>query len=1738
MAAAGVSAPAAPTSDGEEAIQVIVRVRPMSQTDVINNGALTAEDIGLDPNQPAVEVHSDNTLSCHREVGVQQFTFDRTFGPESTQEEIYESCARKVVEDILEGYNGTIFAYGMTGAGKTHTMEGSSEQPGIIPRAFQQIFEQVETGKEEHRRYLVRCTYCELYNEAVRDLLVDGGQSLNRSLVKGGASALESSLQSIVVESAAEIQELLVQGKARRATRATKMNHASSRSHSVFTVVVECAEKRGPDGQDPAASDQEHIHVGKLNLVDLAGSERNSATGTSGAGLKEASMINSSLTVLGRVIAGLSSGSVHIPYRESKLTQMLKDSLGGNTRTNMIANLSPAVKCIDETLATLRFAVRVKKVKNKPKINEDPKDAMMRQYVSEIEKLKMELELARSPNKAMQNAELSAEILEESEREKQALLQQAAVEREHLEEDRMRLQAQLADERDAMSQQRQEQEQLQARLRELETQLLTSSAAAVAAAADVLKASDDPRLDTDGLPTLRDMSEQDVQRLLEIVGMADLQSKLSALDGIALAETDVAELVELGVPRALAKKLLRILEKRYPSSISNTNRRHETANLADQSEPGSPRRIAVFNAEAASSPVRQPMTRQGDVPKAVSPGPRWRRTQAPVPPAADPEDIAGEDEQELLPRHSRSLPPMLSRKRRSKRGPEMKSTSPIRSDITSCLDLRTRLCSQGAAKQWSSSIPLKQWNGIATDGNDSTRVQGLDLSFSELNCELSDLSGPLGRLPKLTSLSLGNNSGLEGRLLGVGALTGLQSLMLESTSVCGDLSELSRLVELRTLKLRSTSVTGVLAGLAPLSKLRVLLLQHTKIEGDLVHVWNLTKLQQLMIDGTRVTGTLRILHDMTNLRVLSLTSTSVAVSAQQIDEFKRETGCTTVIVDSEMEPPPEYSIEPEHAPLTPAKETTAASEAIGASQPSPERKSLAAPPKYDDVQSTVAKQPEQLQATDAEEPRSPLPPLAESFGSPSLERIAEDTAEADTVVRALGMPAGNGQPDEVTPEELDQIMKVMVSSATELTPKSDACGDIIERAHLEPSSHDSSSVETLPQKDEVDEIFSRLRKGLPFGGVTVRLMEFAGVISGDQLLEYLEMVEQLPHRSALSCATNLVCPGMLRRVNIHAYLVDPTEEARLEAPLAAFSNSTMEEVADDAAPPPLARAFSWFSPPKEAPRADNVTDKPIVGGPGIPPSRRGSFSGFPGLAKALGPISSTSPEVTEAERADAKAVAGALAQFQPGPFALYRYDQNLSEVTIDFDVNYCTDPMTTVAVVGWEDRETRTDGAPPYTVYLILVTTSVCAWQVTRRYSDFEKLHSSMSELEPKIPFPNKGIFRWRNEAFKENRRKHLEEYLDHTLERVLKLTDRSKNRASLRALVSFLDPEMGRDDNVGSAYLHQSVNAQDSLDANVHCGTHDGLNRVNRSSFDNEIKEDRLVCSLLRRVLVFESDEDPTQAWLDHKALSEWPGIEADWTASMDMGRVVKLDMRGWGLVTHLGRLARLLRCFSDFRSLDLGANPKMMGNLEDISDMAQLECVDLSSTLVAGTLRGVTELNFLVELSLGNTRVSGSLSDLRKCVHLRKLCLRKINVQGTLTDLGKMQSLSHVNLSLTPVMGNVSALCKLSALQEVYLNKSLVTGNLDSLCSLSMLRALALSCNDISGNIGCMGRLANLRFLNLGVTNVQGELSSLLALSKLRCLYLDNTHVQASPGDRERLMEAGCTDIVLPKDETPPAS
>ncbi|XP_019746951.1 kinesin-like protein KIF3B [Hippocampus comes] len=368
-------------STNTESIKVVVRCRPMNDKE---RAATFESVVSVDVKLGQIIVRNPReSLSCKSS---KVFTFDSVYNWKSKQIELYDESFRPLVDSVLQGFNGTIFAYGQTGTGKTYTMEGTRNDPerrGVIPNSFDHIFTHI--SRSQNQQYLVRASYLEIYQEEIRDLLSKDQARQLELRERPDTGVYVKNLSSFVTRSKEEIENVMNVGNQNRSVGSTNMNEHSSRSHAIFVITVECSEL-GLDGEN-------HIRVGKLNLVDLAGSERQTKTGAQGERLKEATKINLSLSALGNVISALVDGrSSHIPYRDSKLTRLLQDSLGGNARTVMVANIGPASYNLEETLTTLHYSSRAKNIKNTPCINEDPKDAQLRKFQEEIARLKAQLE--------------------------------------------------------------------------------------------------------------------------------------------------------------------------------------------------------------------------------------------------------------------------------------------------------------------------------------------------------------------------------------------------------------------------------------------------------------------------------------------------------------------------------------------------------------------------------------------------------------------------------------------------------------------------------------------------------------------------------------------------------------------------------------------------------------------------------------------------------------------------------------------------------------------------------------------------------------------------------------------------------------------------------------------------------------------------------------------------------------------------------------------------------------------------------------------------------------------------------------------------------------------------------------------------------------------------------------------------------------------------------------------------
>ncbi|KAJ1972025.1 Kinesin-like protein kif15, partial [Dimargaris cristalligena] len=411
-----------------ESIKVYLRIRPFSSTEKLVEQAQAANAVlspsGLGPAgvsrssfglNPAVPVPSGplfqiippNAVTMNGVPGTlgmmaaksETFTFDFVTGPETEQRNMFESVGRRIVDRCLEGYNGTIFAYGQTGSGKTYTMQGAgsltdmtNDARGLIPRCMEYLFQRIAekaAADEQPVEYLCKASYLEIYNENIHDLLDPAcsmrsiREDINRGIFVDG-------ITEETITNPTDAYRLFERGATNRHVSSTAMNRESSRSHSVLTLIIQSKSTTG---------DLVDVRESRFNLVDLAGSERQKTAGTSGQRLKEAANINKSLSALGSVINALveaANGKLrHVHYRDSKLTFLLRDSLGGNSITWIIANTSPATINAAESLGTLKFAQRAKMIKNKAIVNQDTQGSVA-QLQAELKKLRMEIALLKA----------------------------------------------------------------------------------------------------------------------------------------------------------------------------------------------------------------------------------------------------------------------------------------------------------------------------------------------------------------------------------------------------------------------------------------------------------------------------------------------------------------------------------------------------------------------------------------------------------------------------------------------------------------------------------------------------------------------------------------------------------------------------------------------------------------------------------------------------------------------------------------------------------------------------------------------------------------------------------------------------------------------------------------------------------------------------------------------------------------------------------------------------------------------------------------------------------------------------------------------------------------------------------------------------------------------------------------------------------------------------------------------
>ncbi|XP_029810667.1 kinesin heavy chain [Suricata suricatta] len=456
-------------TNNECSIKVLCRFRPLNQAEILRGDKFIPIFQG-----------DDSVV-----IGGKPYVFDRVFPPNTTQEQVYHACAMQIVKDVLAGYNGTIFAYGQTSSGKTHTMEGKLHDPqlmGIIPRIARDIFNHIYS-MDENLEFHIKVSYFEIYLDKIRDLLDVTKTNLSVHEDKNRVPFVKGCTERFV-SSPEEILDVIDEGKSNRHVAVTNMNEHSSRSHSIFLINIK---------QENMETEQKLS--GKLYLVDLAGSEKVSKTGAEGAVLDEAKNINKSLSALGNVISALAEGTKsYVPYRDSKMTRILQDSLGGNCRTTMFICCSPSSYNDAETKSTLMFGQRAKTIKNTASVNlELTAEQWKKKYEKEKEKTKaqketiakLEAELSRWRNGenvpeterlAGDDAALGAELCEETpvNDNSSIVVRIAPEERQKYEEEIRRLYKQLDDKDDEINQQSQLIEKLKQQMLDQEELLVST----------------------------------------------------------------------------------------------------------------------------------------------------------------------------------------------------------------------------------------------------------------------------------------------------------------------------------------------------------------------------------------------------------------------------------------------------------------------------------------------------------------------------------------------------------------------------------------------------------------------------------------------------------------------------------------------------------------------------------------------------------------------------------------------------------------------------------------------------------------------------------------------------------------------------------------------------------------------------------------------------------------------------------------------------------------------------------------------------------------------------------------------------------------------------------------------------------------------------------------------------------------------------------------------------------------
>lgn len=425
-------------------VRVAIRVRPFSRREIDLNTqcvlSVQGQQIIIQP--PAGSNTSSVTGKERQSKTSKNFAFDACFwsfdeddAHFASQEKVYHELGLPLLASSFAGYNGCIFAYGQTGSGKSYSMMGTSNNKGLIPRLCDGLFDQIAqiSDADENTSFKVEVSYMEIYNEKVHDLLAPRSNKANLRVREHAIlGPYVDGLSTLAVSSFDEIDVLMAEGNKCRTVAATNMNSESSRSHAVFTLTLTCVQL----DLDSGISGEK---VSKVSLVDLAGSERAVKTGAVGDRLKEGSNINKSLTTLGLVISKLAEGSGgkgdnFVPYRDSVLTWLLKDNLGGNSKTVMVATVSPAGDNFEETLSTLRYADRAKRIVNHAVVNEDPNARMIRELKTEVEQLREQLKMSAEQSDLKERLNESEKIIKEMSRtweEKLKETEKAHTERQH-----------------------------------------------------------------------------------------------------------------------------------------------------------------------------------------------------------------------------------------------------------------------------------------------------------------------------------------------------------------------------------------------------------------------------------------------------------------------------------------------------------------------------------------------------------------------------------------------------------------------------------------------------------------------------------------------------------------------------------------------------------------------------------------------------------------------------------------------------------------------------------------------------------------------------------------------------------------------------------------------------------------------------------------------------------------------------------------------------------------------------------------------------------------------------------------------------------------------------------------------------------------------------------------------------------------------------------------------------------